>query len=134
MTLTDDPISAAIAEKPATQRARLDALRSLIHRVAAQTEAIAGLEESLKWGQPSFVARPRKLGSSVRIDTKGDGVSVYFICTTGLVERFRELYPDSFRFVGNRELHFAAGDAVPEPELAHCIAMALTYHKSKRDW
>lgn len=88
----------------------------------------------MKWGQPSFIAKPKSVGSTVRIDKKGDGVSVYFICTTGLVERFRDIYPDTFNYIGNREIHFGPDDVFPEEELSHCISMALTYHKNKKRW
>ena len=83
-------------------------------------------------GAAQFYGQTKGLGSSVRIDKRGEGVSVYFICNTGLVDRFREIYPETFNYVGNREIHFAQDDHVNEDELSHCIAMALTYHKNKK--
>jgi hypothetical protein len=53
---------------------------------------------------------------------------MFFHCQTSLVATFRELYPDSFAFQGNRALVFALADEVPEDALKHCIALALTYH------
>lgn len=50
-----------------------DALRSLIHRVAAATPEIGPLEESLKWGEQSFTPARRNVGSSVRIARRKDG-------------------------------------------------------------
>ena len=70
------------------------ALRKLIFDTAAQTEGVGELEETLKWGQPSYLTPETKSGSTIRIDgSGGDGrCAVYFICHTNLVESFRELY------------------------------------------
>ncbi|WP_193181284.1 DUF1801 domain-containing protein [Nisaea sediminum] len=132
MSRSEDIIGVTLAGYPDEQRSRLQALRELIHRSARSCAEVAELEECLKWGQPSFVPKPRGVGSTVRIDAKADGASVYFICTTGLVEGFREIYPETFTFVGNREIHFGPETDVPEDELAHCVAMALTYHVRKK--
>lgn len=126
------PINTVLSAYPKAQRAKLKQLRELVHDVAREILEIKGIEENLKWGQPSFTAKPKGIGSSVRIDKSGEGVSVYFICTTGLVEQFRDIYPDHFNYVGNREIHFALGDDLHEDELSHCIAMALMYHANKK--
>ncbi len=57
---------------------------------------------------------------------------MYFHCQTDLVATFRELYPDEFRYDGNRCILFKAADAIPEQPLRHCLALALTYHLNKR--
>ena len=132
MINAQDVIDDVLADRAPPQRDRLQKLRALIHGAADACDEVSGLEECLKWGQPSFVPRPKGVGSTVRIDARGDGVSVYFICTTGLVEQFRELYPETFDFVGNREIHFSPEDDVPEAELGHCVALALTYHRRKK--
>lgn len=110
---------------------RLSKLRELVLDVARSTEGVGQIEECLKWGQPSFVTKKPKSGSTIRIDALADeagSVAMYFICSTNLVDQFRELYPDTFDFRGNRALVFAAGSPFPEPELRHCVAKALTYH------
>ncbi|UUX49810.1 DUF1801 domain-containing protein [Nisaea acidiphila] len=132
MATTTDIIGEALAGRPPAQRKRLQELRALIRRTAESCDEVSELEECLKWGQPSFVPKPKGIGSTVRIDARGDGVSVYFICTTGLVEHFRELYPGAFDFIGNREIHFSPEEDFPEAELSHCVALALTYHKRKK--
>ena len=125
-------INSVLSSYPDAHKLKLEQLRVLVHQTANEIEEIKELEESLKWGQPSFVAKPKGLGSSVRIDKRDDGVSVYFICNTGLVDQFREIYPDTFNYKGNREIHFAVDENLPEDELSHCIAMALTYHSNKK--
>ena len=114
------------------QARQLQSLRELIHETALAIPQIDRVEECLKWGQPSFVAKPDKIGSTVRIDAREDGVSIYFTCSTNLVDGFREIYPDTFNFVGNREIHFRSEDQFPRQELGHCIAMALTHHLRKK--
>jgi len=107
-------------------------LRRLIAEAAAAS-GIGDIVESVKWGQPSFApARPR-VGSSVRIEHRANGdVGLMFICHTGLVDRFRDIYGDRLRFEANRAIVIGAGDIVPEEEIRHCIAMALTYHLARR--
>ncbi len=36
------------------------------------------------------------------------------------------------RYGGNRCIILTTEDAVPEPALRHCVALALTYHLNKR--
>ena len=57
---------------------------------------------------------------------------MYVHCQTNLVSTFREIYPDSFSYEGNRSIVFDAADGLPEEELRHCISLALTYHLRKR--
>lgn len=110
-----------------------DRLRSLIFEAAADAPEVGDLTESLKWGEPSFTPAKPRIGSSVRLARRdGETVAMMFICHTHLVDRFREIYPDTFRFEGNRALVFDADEGVDETALKHCIAMALTYHLQKR--
>ena len=58
-----------------------------------------------------------------------DEVALLFICTTDLVERFRELYPTVFQFSGKRALVFDLTSPLPTRALKHCVGLALTYHR-----
>ncbi|MEM7214976.1 MAG: DUF1801 domain-containing protein [Pseudomonadota bacterium] len=130
MRRTSD-IENVIKSYPVSIEEKLSDLRHLVLSVAEETEGVGEIEECLKWGQPSFVTKKPKSGSTIRIDAvkdEPDRVAMYFICTTNLVESFRELYPETFNFEGNRALIFKIDEVVPEEELKHCIAMALTYH------
>jgi len=115
-------INTVLSGYPDAQRVRLEQLRNLVHAVADNVSDITGIEESLKWGQPSFAAKPKGMSSPVRIDKKDEGVSVYFICTTDLVERFRDIYPDNFNYIGNREIHFA----LPSPKAGEVLVKLAT--------
>ena len=113
---------------PEAIRSDLAPLRQLVLSVAASNPAIGSLAESLKWGEPSYTPQKKGIGSSVRIALRKDGmVALNFICHTGLVDRFREIYGDSLAFEGNRTIVMDPSKPLPEPELRHCIAMALTY-------
>lgn len=120
---------------PAELGERLRELRSLIFEVARETEGVGALEETLKWNQPSYLTPETGSGTTIRIDgtdSAGTGYAIYVHCQTTLIETFRELYGDRFRYEGNRALHFDIAEAIPREELANCIRMALTYHSRKR--
>jgi len=110
-------------------------LRQLIFDVAAETEGVGQVEETLKWGQPSYLTVSPKSGSTIRIDqvkSQEGQYAMYFHCQTTLVDTFKEIYANEFRFEGNRSIIFNVGDQVPVQALSHCIAMALTYHLDKK--
>ena len=110
-------------------------LRQLIFEVAADTEGVGELTETLKWGQPSYLTENTKSGSTIRIGkekkTEGD-YAIYFKCQTSLVSTFKDRYKSQFRYEGNRAIVFRQNDKIPVNELRQCIAMALTYHLRKK--
>ena len=133
--LTDPAVDAVFSAYPKPVKAKLLALRRLIFDTAGNTEGVGALEETLKWGQPSYLTPETKSGSTIRIDrlkSSANRYAVYFHCQTDLVETFRELYPTELSYEGNRSIILNAEDAIPEAELRHCVALALTYHLNKR--
>lgn len=116
------------------QRGKLVALRRLILKTAARTEGVGALDETLKWGQPSYLTSETGSGSTIRIDrvkASDTKYALYFHCQTDLVPTFRELYPKKFSYEGNRAIVLDANKKPDEKALAHCIALALTYHLRK---
>lgn len=112
-------------------RPKLEFLRRLILETASETEGIGEVEETLKWGEPSYLS---KHGSTIRIDwkeAKPGQYAMYFHCGTKLVDTFRELYRHQFEFDRNRAIVFHENDVVAVEELKHCVALSLTYHKVK---
>lgn len=106
-------------------------LRNLIYQVATESDDIAEVEETLKWGEPSYIT---KNGSTLRMDWKEsspENYALYFHCQTKLVDTFKELYRDLFRFEGNRAIVLKVKDEVPVDEIKNCILLSLTYHKRK---
>jgi hypothetical protein len=126
----DPAVAAVFKAYPPALRKRLMALRDLVFDVAAKTEGVGPLTETLKWGQPSYLTEKTRSGSTVRIDRlkNGDGYAVYFHCRSGLVPRFRDLYAGTFRFEGKRALLFAPDERLPRRALRHCLGLALTHH------
>jgi hypothetical protein len=128
-------VEAVFDAYPKPLKARLLALRRLIFATAKATPGVGALQETLKWGQPSYLTPESKSGSTIRIDRVKSAASqyaIYFHCQTDLVETFRELYPTEFSYGGNRCMLLEATDKLPEAPLRHCIALALTYHLNKR--
>ena len=127
-------VEAVFAAFPKPVKARLLALRRLILDTAKTTKGVGLVEETLKWGQPSYLTPETKSGSTIRIDqvkAEAGQYAIYFHCQTNLVETFRALYPE-LSYGGNRCIFLNAEDKVPEAALRHCVALALTYHLGKR--
>ena len=114
---------------------RLTEIRALIFETAEKTLGPNEIEETLKWAQPSYVTRKTRTGSTIRIDktARKQGVSVYFICTSHLVDTFKEIYPDTFCYRDGRAIDFDLETPLPRDELSHCFALALTHHLRKRN-
>ncbi len=128
-------MQAAFDAYPKPLKPKLLALRRLILDTARNSSGVGAIEETLKWGQPSYLTPETKSGSTIRIDAVKSGAdlyAVYFHCQTNLVETFRELYPSEFSYGGNRCIILNAADDLPEPALRHCVALALTYHLKKQ--
>ena len=122
-------IKSAFDKYPEPTREKLLELRKLILEVAAETEAVDAIEETLKWGEPSYLA---KKGSTIRLGVpKAGQYAIYFHCKTKLVETFRALYGEKLKFDGNRAIVFELDDELPLIELKHCVALSLTYHSRK---
>ena len=116
----DPAVDAVFSAYPKAVKARLLALRRLIFDTAKTTKGVGALQETLKWGQPSYLTTETKSGSTVRIDqvkAVPNQVAIYFHCQTDLVATFRELYPE-LNYGGNRSILLECGGAsFPKP---HC--------------
>ncbi|WP_339705456.1 DUF1801 domain-containing protein [uncultured Kriegella sp.] len=132
MTLTTDPRATTVFNNyPSTVQQQMLHLRTLVLQAAEDLAGLEKLEETLKWGEPSYLT---KYGSTVRIDWKAkkpDQYAIYFKCTSKLVPTFKVLYKNQFEFEGNRALIFKLDDPIPVAEIKHCISLALNYHKIK---
>ena len=131
----DARVAAVFKAYPPDLRTRLMALRELVFDTAAATSGVGRLDETLKWGQPSYLTTESGSGTTVRIDrlkNRDDGYAVYFHCQSGLVDTFRSIYPDTFTYEGNRAIVFDAKDRLPVRALGHCIGLALTHHLRKK--
>lgn len=134
-TIDAPEVSATFDSYDSGVRAGLLDLRHLILATAEETDGVGRIEETLKWGQPSYLTAETQSGSTVRLAPTGDksehDYAMFFICHTNLVDRFRAQFGDALTYDGDRALLFSVGDRLPENELRECVAMALTYHLTK---
>lgn len=132
MKLTTNPkVKTVFNNYPERVQKQMSHLRELVLSAAKEIEEIEELEETLKWGEPSYLA---KCGSTVRMDWKEktpEQFAIYFKCTTQLVPTFKKIYKNKFQFEGNRAIVFKMNEKIPDAAVKHCISMALQYHKIK---
>lgn len=116
---------------PENVQHKLLIIRQMIFDIAKDNAEINPIEETLKWGEPAYLT---KSGATIRLAWKPstpDKYAVYFICSTTLLETFKEIYPDIFTYDGNRAIVFSINDNPPIKALEHCLLLSLTYHKVK---
>lgn len=129
---TNPEVELVFANYPDTVRQKMLVLRELILETAKELDEVTTLEETLKWGEPSYLTIN---GSTLRMDWKSktpDQYAMYFKCTSRLVETFRIVFKNNFHFEGNRAIIFQIEDKIPKKELKECIKATLTYHKVKQ--
>jgi len=128
-------VRAVFNSYPQNIKSKLMFLRQLIYDTATLIDGIGEIEETLKWGEPSYLTPKSKIGSTIRIawkESQREQYSIFFKCTANLVPAFKEQFPQKFKFGGNRSIDFNLNDDVPVKELKQCIALALTYHRNKK--
>lgn len=132
MLLSESPqVSEKFDRYPEPIQNRLLFLRRLILETAAETESVGKVEETLKWGQPSYLS---KTGSTIRIDwdaSTPQQYMMYFHCSSRLIDTFKELYRNRLVFEGNRAIVFKVDEEIPIDAIKSCITLALTYHLRK---
>lgn len=127
----DPKVASVFSTYPEHVRNKMLFLRELIIETSKEIDGLNILEETLKWGEPSYLT---KNGSTLRMDWKSktpDQYAMYFKCTSRLVETFKMVFKNDFKFEGNRAIVFKMEDNIPKDELKSCIKAALTYHKVK---
>ena len=133
--IKNQKVAAVFKAYPSKVRVKLMALRQLILETAAANKEVGKIEETLKWGEPSYLTPKTKSGSTIRIDWKSsqaDQYAMYFKCTANLVNAFKERYPTEFIYGGNRSIIFNLDEEIPAHKLKSCISLALTYHLNKK--
>jgi len=127
----DPKFEEVFANYPPFVRSNMNYLRELVEATAQEIEGVKTLEETLKWGEPSFIT---KHGSTLRMDWKAKApkqYALYFKCTSKLVVTFKQVFDQKFQYEGHRALIFKLEDEIPKTELKQCIKAALRYHKVK---
>ncbi len=128
---TNPQVEEVFSNYPDFVRGKLQHLRALVIETAEEMADVTVLEETLKWGEPSFIT---KNGSTLRIDWKAktpDQYAMYFQCSSRLVDTFRLVFNHTFQYEGKRAIVFHLNQKIPELELKECIKASLHYHKVK---
>ncbi len=132
-SFSDAQVAAVFDAYPDNAREKLLLLRQLVLDTSKEL-GITDLHETLKWGEPSYLT---KHGSTIRLAWRKSLPSqcgLFFNCKTSLIETFREIYPDTFDYEGNRAIIFEnrdSNDDLPINALKHCISLSLRYHQIK---
>lgn len=127
-----EPLVLALSRYSEPAQARLLEIREIIFAVAAETEGVGALTETLKWGEPAYLTEASKIGTTIRLGATRSApneCAVLFNCRTTLVETFRTHFSDVFTFEGNRALIVPVAGPLPHGPLALCLCAALTYHR-----
>lgn len=128
--ITDPGVRAAFEAFPETYQQPLRDLRQLILETAEDDPRVGTLQETLKWGQPSWLpARPR-IGTTIRLgtDRQGTHLALFFHCQTSVIRDFRSGPGKDMRFDGNRAILLDPDNPLPHDLLRLPIRHALTYH------
>ena len=128
---SDPRVDLVFKKYPRGIKSKMKRLRKLVLDTAKGIASISEVEETLKWGEPSYLT---KKGSTLRMDWKSKNpgqYAMYFQCTSQLVPTFKKIFPDKFNYEKNRAILFDLNEDIPEEELKECIELALTYHSVK---
>lgn len=119
-------VQSVIAKFPEDTQAGVLRLRTLIYEVAVATPGVGLIEETLKWGQPAYVARH---GSTLRIGHHRQACFALFAhCQTNIIAAYAQAFPGWDRLDGNRAVLFDTPRQIEPTRLSKLIAHALTYH------
>ncbi len=104
-------------------------LRELILETAADLPGIGPVEETLKWGQPSYLTPVSKSGSTLRLGIpKTGGFALYAHCQTTIISTFAATFPGQDRIEGNRAILFDRTSQIDPERHVLLIRHGLTYH------
>ena len=128
----DSNVAQAFAAFPASERQALLLLRARIFEIAAETEGVGRIEETLKWSQPAYLTPDTGSSTTLRLGLPGTGgIALYVHCQTTILREFRDRHPDGFTFEGNRAIHLDPDAPLPIAELDQLIHRALTYKRRR---
>ena len=91
---THPSVEEKILSFPEDIQPKIRTIRNLIISTAENLEEVMEMEETLKWGEPSYIT---KKGSTIRIswsEKKPEQYGLYFTCTSSLVDTFKVIYAD----------------------------------------
>ncbi|MEQ8292421.1 MAG: DUF1801 domain-containing protein [Roseovarius sp.] len=124
-----DPVRDVIDGYPPEARKGVLALRGLILAVASRLPEVGPLDETLKWGQPAYLPRRPRTGTTLRIGLHKEARFALFApCQITIISTYGETFPAWDRLDGDRAVLFDTPSQVEPERLAHLVRHALTYH------
>lgn len=132
--IQDIRIAQEYASYPSAIQKKLFTIRTLIFKTAASIPAVALIEETLKWGEPSYLTALSKSGSTIRLawkKSKPDQFGIYVNCKTNIIETIKGLYGNELSYEKHRAVIFHKNETLPIDIIEHLITIALTYHLKK---
>ncbi|WP_010205499.1 hypothetical protein [Salinibacterium sp. PAMC 21357] len=85
-------VAATFNDYPELIRGELLVLRDLILATASETDGVGAITETLKWGEPAYLTKETRSGSTIRIAPtnakSAHDYAMFFICSTNLVSDF----------------------------------------------
>lgn len=128
-------VAAAYGAYAPVPRAHLLALRTQIYEVAAADPVVGPLTEALRWGEPAYLTKASKSGTTLRLGvmrSAPDIAALFLNCRTTLIEELRAQFPDRDVFDGNRAILIRPDGEDVGDVLAVAVPRALRYHKPNR--
>ncbi len=124
----DEKIKAAFLNFDRAARSSLLAARHLILSMTDKLDRVSSIEESLKWGQPSYAPVP-KTGTPIRLGVTKTGAPTMFVhCQTTLVSDLEADNAHGLKTIDNRAVLLPSGDLADHPGLLNFVRLAFTYH------
>ncbi len=112
---------------PNDARETLLSIRALIYDIGAALP-VGRIEETLKWGQPSYATPDTKAATPIRLGVAKSGVPAIFThCQSTVMSDFQAICGPDFIFDGNRALHLPPDNMPDLNALTPLIRAALTY-------
>ncbi|MEP5153482.1 hypothetical protein [Planktotalea sp.] len=129
-----EPVRTVLQSYPARAQAKFMDVRQMIFEEAERL-GVGPLEETLKWGEPSYLTPKTKAGTTIRIGwsaKREDKFGLFFNCKTDLVSRLRGDFPIEFEYEGTRAATVPLDHDLPDFATRAAVAMALNYHRDKK--
>lgn len=126
-------VADVFAALPDDARTGMLILRALIFEIAAAHPEVGALQETLKWGQPSYLTPETGAGSTIRLAApKAGGFGLYAHCQTTIISEYSAQFGGLDVIDGNRAILFSSPDQIDHGRHGLLIASALTYHLRKK--
>lgn len=123
-------VAGVIADWPAQAKTAFAAIRAQI--LAADD---APLTETLKWGEPAYLPSQSGRGSTLRLAwsaKRPDEIGLFVNCKTTLAATMQDIYPDAFRYEGERALYLKLDAPLPSQAISHCATLTFNYHRTPK--